>query len=145
MPEESITRAEFLKMVLRGFGHSYDESDASSVTFSDVDASHWTANVIGRAQELGFVDGYGAGKFRPNDIISREEAIKMLLNAAGVDVDSSVISSSYSDVSGWSAKYIEKARELGIIDKMSKTFRPLDNITRAEASKIIVLTMEQDM
>lgn len=140
-PERSVTRAEFLKMTLLAFGHSYDSSDASSVTFTDVDAAHWTANVVGRGQELGFIDGYGAGKFRPNDTITREEAIKMLINSAGIDVDTSVTTSSYSDVSGWSAKYIEKARELGII-AAATNFRPTEDISRAESAKIIVKAIE---
>lgn len=140
-PERSVTRAEFLKMTLLAFGHSYDSSDASSVTFTDVDTNHWTANVVGRGQELGYIDGYGAGKFRPNDTITREEAIKMLINSAGIDVDTSVTTSSYSDVSGWSAKYIEKARELGII-AAATNFRPTEDISRAESAKIIVKAIE---
>ena len=139
-PDRNITRTEFLKMVLRAFGHTYDDSDSSSVTFDDVDTSHWTANVIGRAQELWYVDGVGGGNFRPNDIITRAEAMKMLLNSASIAVDPNAVSS-FDDVSGWAVKYVEKALELGIVAANS-SFRPEEAITRAESAKVIVRAME---
>lgn len=129
-------------MSLLAFGYSYDSTDAASMTFTDVDANHWTANVIGKGQSLGIVDGYGAGLFRPNQSITRAEAMKMLLNTAGIEVNPEAASVSFSDVSGWPTKYIEKARELDIVAG-NPTFRPNDSITRAESSKVIVLTMGQ--
>ena len=138
-PERSVTRAEFLKMSLLAFGHTYSSADAAVVSFADVDTSHWTANVIGKAQSLGVIDG-GTGQFRPNAAITRAEAMKVLLLAADISINPEQASVSFSDVSGWATKYVEKALELGII-AANPEFRPDDAITRAESSKVIVQAM----
>jgi hypothetical protein len=51
--------------------------------------------------------------FRPNDSVTRAEAMKMLLNSASIEVNE-VTTSSFADVkvTGWEAKYIETAKDL---------------------------------
>lgn len=137
-PNRAVTRVEFLKMALRAFGHTYSADDAFSANFDDVDSSHWTANVIGKAVGLGFVSASN-DNFRPNMPISREESIKILLNVAGIATQETS-TSSFSDVNGWAVRYIEKALDLGIISA-SSTFRPTQASTRAESAKTIVKTM----
>lgn len=138
-PERAITRAEFLKMSLLAFGHSYTSLDAETMTFTDVDTDSWIANVVWKAQSLNIIDGVGNNNFRPNATITRAEAIKILLNTAGIE-SPEVEVSSFWDVEGWSTRYIEKAFELGIVSS-NDAFRPNDAITRAESSKIIVQAM----
>ncbi len=84
-------------------------------------------------------------KFRPNDSISREESLKMLLKAAWIEVEETT-KSSFADVSGWSVKYVEKAKQLWIVNWQTIAwkliFRPKSNISRTEVAKVIVKTME---
>ncbi len=136
-PENPITRAEFLKIALRSFGQAYTSEDAVYETFPDVENGTWVANAVGRAMFLGLVDG-NDGMFYPNAYITRGEAMKILINTAEIAVDDNIVtSSSFSDVSGWAAKYVEAARDLDIISA-NELFRPMDSITRAETSKIAV-------
>jgi len=151
-PERAITRAEFLKMTLKGFGYTYSENDASAVTFSDVNKDHWTAKVIGKAQILGVISSENEN-FRPNDSISRAEAMKILLGvASSVDpkfLATEATTSSFVDVTtDWQKKYIEKAKALGIISGQKDSngdmiFRPDESITRAETSKVVVKATKQ--
>jgi len=143
-PQNSASRAEYLKIVLRTFNIDYSNVDTSKLTFSDVDKNSWIAKVIVKAAELNMIDTKNKN-FRPNASISRSESMKMLMNAAGIETSENTVSE-FSDVKGWAVKYVQKAKELGIINGQEINgkilFRPADNITRAEVSKIVVKTME---
>lgn len=71
-PNDAITRAEFAAIAAR-----FDGRDATTRTnFSDIDG-HWAADEIARAYQNGWVNGYN-GKFRPNDAITRAEAMTLV-------------------------------------------------------------------
>jgi len=81
-PGNSITRAEFAAMMIRGLG--FKVAGTSAVTaFSDVDPSYWASTYIKYASELGIIYGYGDGTFRPKNNITNDEAIAMLVRALG--------------------------------------------------------------
>lgn len=143
-PQNSASRAEYLKIVLRTFNIDYSDVDTSKLTFADVDKNSWIAKVVVKAAELNMIDTTNKN-FRPNASISRAESMKMLLNAAGIETSENTVSD-FSDVKGWAVKYVQKAKDLGIVNGQEINgkilFRPADNITRAEVSKIVVKTME---
>lgn len=61
-PNASITRAEFTKIAVSFFKHV---GGASSNPFNDVPDSAWYAEFVKAAAELGLIDGYEDGTFRP--------------------------------------------------------------------------------
>lgn len=69
-PNASITRAEFTKIAVSFFKHV---GGASSNPFNDVPDSAWYAEFVKAAAELGLIDGYEDGTFRPNAPITRAE------------------------------------------------------------------------
>lgn len=143
-PEKTASRAEYLKIVLRSFNIDYSNADTSKLTFSDVPKNSWMAKVVVKAAELKMIDSKNK-LFRPNAQISRAEAMKMLISASWLTVNENAVSE-FNDVKGWAVKYIQKAKELWIVNGQTINwkvlFRPADNITRAEVSKIVVKTME---
>ena len=144
-PEKSASRAEYLKIVLRAMNIDYSNVDTSKLTFKDVEKDSWIAKVVIKAAELNMIDASN-NNFRPNAQISRAEAMKMLINAAEIQTNENAVSE-FNDVKGWAVKYVQKAKELGIVNGQNVNgkvlFRPAENITRAEVSKIVVKTMEQ--
>lgn len=88
-PENTVTRAEFVKMLLGAIGISNVYGDAIVTTnFTDVDAAagkvqHWAAGYIKLAVDKGVVNGYGDGTFRPDAPVTYEEAIKMTVCCLG--------------------------------------------------------------
>ncbi len=127
-------------------GIDYSDADTSKLTFADLDANSWIAKVVVKAAELNMIDSSNKN-FRPNDSITRAESMKMLLNAAWIElVDTET--SDFSDVNGWSAKYVQTAKNLGIVNGQEVNwkliFRPSDSITRAEVAKIVVNTIEKN-
>ncbi|MDD4352044.1 MAG: S-layer homology domain-containing protein [Candidatus Gracilibacteria bacterium] len=78
-PDNSVTRAELLKILLEADGvdtSSYQESNV----FSDVPSSNSLAQYVNYAAKKGYVGGYPDGTFKPNNSVTRAEAAKILLN-----------------------------------------------------------------
>lgn len=79
-PNASITRAEFTKIAVSFFKHV---GGASSSPFNDVPDSAWYAEFVKAAAELGLIDGYEDGTFRPNAPITRAEACTIVNRTLG--------------------------------------------------------------
>lgn len=72
-PDKPITRAEFAAIAAR-----FDSSEYSGENkFSDV-SGHWAAEYINRAAEKGWITGYPDGTFRPDQYITRAEAMTLV-------------------------------------------------------------------
>src|SRR5690606_22554503 len=78
-PEQNVNRAEFASMLTRalGLGEQFNEG----VMFSDIDAETWYAGEVGAAALSGLVSGFGDGKFRPAEQITREQLAVMAARA----------------------------------------------------------------
>ncbi|MCL2352103.1 MAG: S-layer homology domain-containing protein [Firmicutes bacterium] len=77
-PEQPITRAEMTAIAARYTGLA----DAGGV-FADVPEGHWAARYIGSAYALGIAAGYADGTFRPDSMITRAEAVRMIAGMLG--------------------------------------------------------------
>ncbi len=72
-PNNFITRAEFAAIAAR-----FDDHESTgAVTFNDIEG-HWAEEEVCRAAELGWVNGYPDGSFRPNQDITRAEAMALI-------------------------------------------------------------------
>ncbi|MDE7218585.1 MAG: S-layer homology domain-containing protein, partial [Oscillospiraceae bacterium] len=72
-PNRNITRAEFAAIAARFLS---DEAAVSS-SFSDI-SGHWAEKEINRAVMAGWIKGYTDGTFRPDQPITRAEAVTMI-------------------------------------------------------------------
>jgi len=107
--EKSITRAEMAAIVCRMIDKEADAEKAKGETaFDDVKSDHWASGYINIASKEGIINGDGNGKFRPEDDVKHEEAIKMVVCALGYGDDVEV------DAKDWSKGYLEVADEKGI-------------------------------
>ena len=99
-PNDSITRAEFVKVVNRAFGVDVegvelstfdsedeeeleedvleDEVEEVEVSFSDVNEDAWYYKEVKAAVRAGYINGYEDGTFKPNQPITRQEAAKII-------------------------------------------------------------------
>ena len=72
-PKAPITRAQFAAICAR-----FDTGVSSgSRTFSDI-SGHWAEKYIERAAELGWIQGFADGTFRPDTYITRAQAMTMI-------------------------------------------------------------------
>ena len=143
-PDASLTRAEFLKIVINSTGWPLPTTGLT-IPFSDVATNIWYAPYVSLALSKGMIQS--ATRFRPNDTITRAEVTKILTLALGVTITEPT-SMTYSDVSASLslAKYIEAATFLNIFSGQvvagRRIFRPSDPITRAEIAKVVVNTFK---
>lgn len=139
-PEDTITRAEYVKLLCVAFGISASQDNF----FADVSSDDWFAPYVGGAYSAGIVQGNGLG-FNPNSTITREDASVMLwrlLEKRGAVASDSANPFDDSDFSSYSVQSVAELASLGIINGMSdRKFAPGLNITRAQAAKIIYSAM----
>jgi hypothetical protein len=143
-PENPVTRAEITKIALTAFNYPITET-VSTDPFSDVDHTLWYAAYIKAAKDEGVVAGYPEdGTFRPLSNVSRVEALKILLQAAKIEVgDSAINTFSDTELGLWYSPYISYAVENGIVSGYpGNLFKPTQAITRAEICKITVKVKE---
>lgn len=79
--EKNINRAEFLKIVMEVTDYELDGEDC----FPDV-TDQWFAPYVCTAYDLGFVDGYPDGTFKPGNNINFAEASKIVTNILGMEL-----------------------------------------------------------
>ena len=72
-PNANITRAEFATIAARFLSNSYSLNDR----FYDTEG-HWAEPYINRAAEVGWINGYNDGSFKPNKAITRAEAVTLV-------------------------------------------------------------------
>ncbi len=82
-PEALITRAEFATIVSR-FASLTEES---APMFTDLEG-HWAESDILKIAEAGYAKGYSDGKFDPDGILTRAEAVTIINRMLGRSVDS---------------------------------------------------------
>ncbi len=135
-PNNSLNRAELLKILVEGMGYSPD-ADAYKNCFPDV-TTDWYAKYTCFAKEQGWVEGYPDGYFKPANEVNKVEAVKMLLEVFDVDMLTAG-TAPYSDVElgQWFTNYIYTADELGLLEENGSLYEPADSITRGGVSENI--------
>ena len=136
-PDNSITRAEFVKLVNKYFGFNNKED----IKFSDINTNDWYYNDICIASKAGYINGYEDKTFKPNKTITREEVSKILVsikNQQDVNYDKLNKYPDKNKVSNWAKPYVEGAIEQGYLKGNDLGFlNPTNNITRAESVTIL--------
>ncbi len=144
VPNDNVTRAEFLKIALLNAGFTVDGSTGAD--FSDVDSGDWFYEYVSYGADEGYIEGYDDGTFLPNASINRAEALVILMRIAG-ESSSSVSSTwaEFSDVDStdWFAYAVKIAADEGIVEGYDDgSFRPGHDITRAEVAAMAVRTYD---
>jgi len=112
--------------------------------FSDVPVNHETATAISYFKQMGYVGGYDDGSFKPSNLVSRAEFLKMLTEMVDADFTGGVYEKCFKDVnSEWFAVYAcyaNKKRWASGYD--DGTFRPGQTVERVEALKMAFVALE---
>ncbi|MEX2356059.1 MAG: S-layer homology domain-containing protein, partial [Thermaerobacterales bacterium] len=96
------------------FGAAPADDDQPVPVLPDI-AGHWAAGQIEAAVDLGFVNGYPDGTFRPEGHVTRAEFVKMVLTAFGLDADSAAAAPFHDTGSHWAHGYVAAAVNTGIL------------------------------
>ncbi|GKU77790.1 S-layer homology domain-containing protein [Paenibacillus sp. L3-i20] len=145
IPESDITRAEYMAIIIRALGLS---SANKTVHFKDVAENTWYHQVVQIGYSYGLVDGFIDGSFKPNEKITRQEAMVILSRAMKLvelnkEIDNTKqqeLVGNFSDseqLASWARQAAALTIEIDVISGYKGELRPLQNITRAETAAII--------
>ena len=83
-PDKILTRAEAATLIVRARGLESAAAGAKGATaFTDVAAEHWASGFINMATQTGIIVGMGDGTFKPEDQVTYEQFVKMIVAALG--------------------------------------------------------------
>ena len=134
-PNNAITRGEFLKIAMRDAGLTQDSCIAAITHFTDIHDSPFKNDITCAIAYGVFADS--EGNFFPNRSITRGDAVMWLARIRGLDL--MALASMFPDVRDpILSSYVESARLAGWLEGNNGLFYPTNNLTRAEAAKLIV-------
>ncbi|WP_429351372.1 Ig-like domain-containing protein [Paenibacillus sp. 4624] len=145
-PDQAVTRAEFATMVIRGLGLRTESGDTS---FLDVQLGQWYSGAIQAAHNYGLINGYEDGTFRPDDTITREQAMVILEKAMQItglkaklnDDSPEAMLQSFHDgtaVSSWARIGAADSVKSGLVQGRSQSVLvPQGKMTRAEVATML--------
>lgn len=136
-PDNTVTRAEFVKMITDAVKLAATNTDG--ISFSDVSDTAWYANCVKLAYANNIVQGYD-GMFRPIDNILRQDAaiiIYKTIVGSGIKIDGEKFFDDEADISDYAKPYVSAMAANGIVNGSDGCFYPLNTLTRAEAVKLI--------
>lgn len=128
--------ASFILMLVPITGFCY-------TSYNDVSGEHWAYEAIDYASQRRWLCGYSDGTFRPDNTITRSEAVKVLVSYLNLKINE-VSSSSFADVdpNQWYAPYVEAGKNILPVDVETYKFRPEEPLVRGDAIFALVRITE---
>jgi hypothetical protein len=135
-PDNVVTRAEFVTMINNLFGFVDEDIDM----FTDVSSDDWFYHNVNKAATAGIIKGSNS-MFRPQDMITRQEAAVVLARAFLLSADNEYAYSMFNDresISEWAIASVNALVESSYMNgRGNNQLDPLANLTRAEALTLI--------
>jgi len=138
-PYGTITRGEVATIFFRLLtDKARDKYWSQTNGYSDCGPDLWCNNAISTLTNMGIIDGFQDGTFRPYGKITRAQFAKMAVGF--FETTREEYGGYFSDVEpdAWYTDYVEAASRVGLVQGFEDgTFRPNANITRAQSCVIV--------
>ncbi len=148
-PQDKVTRAEFVKMVVVAFSLMEEEP---SCKYIDVPQDHWSYKYVASAADIGIVSGYSANKFGVDGYITRQDMVAILIRVVyklslyEQMENRKITTADFTDVdtvSDYAKGGVVMLANSGIISGYEDgTFGPNNDVTRAEAATVLARALE---
>ncbi|WMT39890.1 S-layer homology domain-containing protein [Paenibacillus sp. D2_2] len=151
-PSKQVTRAEFSSMIVRALNLDLlDSANQAKTAYSDVGAEAWYSNDVAILNKLGIINGFNDGTFRPNDSVTREQMVVIVMNALRslelIPNNSGVSTEKFSDdetISSWARDSVNMAREMQLASGTGQNrFMPKQPTNRADTAVFIWKMLQQ--
>lgn len=131
--DKTITRAEMAAVIIRMQGlDAAAKASAGATEFADVAADHWASGYINLASQNGIIKGTGDGNFAPNDTLTYEAAVAMIVRALGFEPVA-------ERKGGWTAGYVAVANSYKVTEGAAAT------ATRGNLAILVANAMDTPM
>lgn len=145
-PDETMTRAEFAAIIVRGLGLSTQKTEH---VFADVAENDWFCDYVHAAYAYGVVNGVSETEFAPNGTITREEAAVMVARTAklcGMQTEMETAAArdvlagftDYIKAADWSRSALAFCYQENILSDEDIEILPQQPITRAEIAQMLL-------
>lgn len=138
-PDGQITREEIAAILYRiTVDNSKEDFSATGEAFADVEADRWSAVNIEYMADKEVILGYPTGDFKPENNLTRAEFAALIFRFTGIDKAKEEKEFIDLDNSHWAYNEILALTDYGLVQGYEdSTFRPENNITRAEVMTVI--------
>ncbi|WP_068787213.1 RCC1 domain-containing protein [Paenibacillus phocaensis] len=152
-PNDRVTRAQLAVLLVRALGLGGGASKPEAA-FADTVPGEWYADAAATAKQFGILQGYADGTFRPNEVVSRQEALAMLtrtltllhiegdLNAA----ESGEVLAKFKDqdqLAEWAKPAALALLKLGILQGSASGLQPRNSLTRGESAVLVQRLLQE--
>ncbi len=128
----TVTRAEFITMATRLLRIEDGSAQQQETPFIDVDSGHWASGYVKYAADLGLINGTGGGLFSPEEPISINEIMKIMIHILGYEMPA-------QQMGGYPQGYIALAGNLGLYKQINTE---TETLTRGEIAQVIYNAMD---
>ncbi|UBF24596.1 S-layer homology domain-containing protein [Kovacikia minuta CCNUW1] len=138
-PEAPLTRAQYAAILAKAFDGALKKP---ATNFSDVPGNFWAAAAIQKVIQMGFMAGFPDGTFRPNQNLTRVQAIVALVNGLGLAggvLDSLGVYGDRAQIPSYATSEVATATQRRIVVNYpnARQLQPMRDITRAEVVALI--------
>lgn len=130
-PDQSITRAELLKIIL--FAANIERFPIEESCFRDIHSNERYAEVVCTAKAMGIVQGYPDGTFKPNQKVSLVEGLKMAIVGFGIEAKETNPDLRYE-------KYLDFSHQHAIFSKYE--FFPEQDLSRGMMAHLAIKLLQ---
>ncbi len=138
-PNTALTRGMLVTVLgrMRGITSEY----VNEINFTDVPKSQYYAPYVSWANDVGLVQGFEDGTFRPNEKVTREQLCTVMALFCDAPQVLGELFDDDSEISPWARAYVYACKEMGIISGKPKNevyvFDGKSGATRAEVATIL--------
>ena len=119
-------------------GTTVKTDETKSLPFTDMNQTAWAKEAVQKLYQKNMVSGKSKTEFAPNELVTREEFAKLVVNVFGLSQSSAQCSFTDVDTSAWYAPYVAAAYENGMITgKDDGSFGVGETISRQDVCTIV--------
>ncbi|MBM0743279.1 S-layer homology domain-containing protein [Phormidium sp. CLA17] len=138
-PQAAITRAQYAAIIAKAFNLPAKQS---ATPFVDVAQSFWAFPFIQKANQMGFISGFPDGSFRPDQNLTRVQAIVSLIGGLGLTGGMLDVLSFYVDrvqIPGYATEKVATATQRQIVVNYPtvRQLEPMRDVTRGEIAALV--------
>ena len=135
-PERTITRAEAAAVMVRAMGmESEAKHSAGATNYTDVPSNHWASGYVNVASAAGIIIGFPDGTFKPEENVTYEQIVKMVVCAIGHDVKAAN--------GGYPQGYLKAAADAGVTKGIGGSVG--QDASRLTVARLVFNSLEVEM